>query len=1645
MVAQNRVSPASVPRSRVHPDAVINSSWNGGTGNWNTGSSWTPVGVPANGGGNTFNVTIGTGVDTVNLNLSPTITSLTVGTSSGTSNLLNLINTTDTLTTTGALTINFGGRINFNDHSGLVIGGGGSNAGFFDLEQGSTANITGNFTNSGSMSTNGSNLTGGVNKYTVSGALTNNAGANLNLGNFDDTTDVLNAGTLVNSGHVRIGTGSTFNLTGQPNGVTDVVAGSEFDVLGTFKAGAANAFAKLGSIEGVLDLENTQATTLTPGSGTLTVSSGGGTLSVERGSTVTVSGKLTNSGSVSTNRFNTGVGQNKLTVTGALTNNAGATVSLGNFDNTTDILNAATLTNNGTIRIGVGSTFNLTGQPNGVTDVVANSEFDVFGTFKAGAANAFAKLGSVEGTLDLENTQAATLTPASGTLTVSSGGTFAVERGSTVTVSGKLTNSGLVNTNRFNTGVGKNTLTVTGALTNNSGSTISLGNFDNTTDVLNAATLTNNGIIRIGVGTTFNLTGQPNGVTDVVANSEFDLFGTFKAGAANAFAKLGSIEGTVDLENTQSTTLTPGSGTLTISNVGTLDVQRGSTATVSGKLTNSGTISTNRFNTGIGQNKLTVTGALTNNAGARILLGDFDNTTDILNAATLTNNGLIRIGAGSTFNLTGQPNGVTDVVAGSEFDLFGSFKAGAANAFAKLGSIEGAVDFENGQSTTLTPGSGTLTIASGGTLDAQRGSTATVSGNLTNSGTVNTNQFNTGIGQNKITVTGALTNNAGGRINLGQFDNTTDILNAATLTNKGLVRIGTGSTFNLTNQPNGITDVVAGSEFDLFGSFKAGSANALAKVGSIEGILEMENGQATTLTPGSGTLTVSSTGTLDSEHASNVTISGNLTSSGVVETNGRNAGGGANTLTVTGKLTNNSGATVTVGAVTTTADVMKAGLLTNSGFVVVDTGATLNLTTSGTDTNNSTITLNQSTLKVSGTATTLSGTGTVNLSNSASNLITGGVAGVTLTTANTIQGSGTISNMAIVNTGTISANQSTPLLILPSTGGLHNTGTLNVATGDTMTIGTSTGGALTNFSGTTLTGGTYTVGGTLQFGASGTSIVTDAANITLTGAGSQIIDFASHNVLTNLATIGAGGSFTLGAARSFTTAGNFTNNGTLTVGGGDTFLVNGNLTNFSGTTLTGGTYKITGTLKFNNANIVTNAASITLTGANSKILSGTGADALANFATNNAGATFALGTGRSFTTAGNFTNHGTLTVGSGDTFKVNGNLTNFSGTTLTGGTYNVSGIFQFNGANIVTNAASITMTGTAAKIINQTSVNALTGLNNSSGTFALASNAALSTTGGNFTNSGTFTVNTGSTFTVGGSGFNFTQTAGTTTVDGVLQGGSAGTLNLNGGSLFGGGTLGYALIDKGTISPGDSVTKTGILSVSSTYTQNSTGLLDISIGGATVGTQYDQLKATSSAALSGTLNISLANGFIPTIGSTFDIVHGSSISGAFTTVNGLSINGSEHFSLSKTPTDIILTVVSGASPTSVIQAGLAPRWRRAVVLPSHGVTSTAAPAVVAPQPRSFGMAMASRIRRSDASIPDVVPTPAIPQAVPNSRAGFVQAPAANLSKTFGPNMSRFECGVDLGALLKTSPRKVWRSLVSDSPEVANIGYVSMVR
>lgn len=128
--------------------------------------------------------------------------------------------------------------------------------------------------------------------------------------------------------------------------------------------------------------------------------------------------------------------------------------------------------------------------------------------------------------------------------------------------------------------------------------------------------------------------------------------------------------------------------------------------------------------------------------------------------------------------------------------------------------------------------------------------------------------------------------------------------------------------------------------------------------------------------------------------------------------------------------------------------------------------------------------------------------------------------------------------------------------------------------------------------------------------------------------------------------------------------------------------------------------------------------------------------------------------------------------------------------------------------------------------------------------------------------------------------------------------------------MFGKGTIASTVVSSGAFTAGDSPTKTAKLAPG-TYTQNANGSLNIAIGGLTVGTQYGQLAVANGASLNGTLNLTLINNFLPAIGDTFTILTCSARTAQFATVNGLSINGGEHFQITYGATSVTLKVASG--------------------------------------------------------------------------------------------------------------------------------------
>jgi hypothetical protein len=1320
------------------------------------------------------------------------------------------------------------------------------------------------------------------------------------------------------------------------------------------------------TIDAGSELSTSASTTLTT-----TGLTNAGTIEFTNGNTLTVNGTTSSSstlelGDVSTGTFNGSFtnsstfetyGKSTATVSGAFTNNSGGFVYL---ESSGDVLNVGSLSNSAEVYINTGATLNITGGGSGITDVVAGSSFYVGGTLNVingtTATNALAELTTVAGTLAWQNGQTLTDTPTGGTLTINSGGALETYNASKLSVTGNVSNAGGFYTD------GGSTVTVSGTLTNS--------NFvylQSSGDVLNVGSLSNNSEVYINTGATLNITGGGSGITDVVAGSSFYVGGTLNVingtTATNALAELTTVAGTLAWQNGQTLTDTPTGGTLTINSGGALEVYNASTLLVS-NVSNSGDFYTD------GKSTATVSGTLTNSNFVYL-----QSSGDVLNVGTLTNTGEVYINTGATLNITGGGQGITDVVAGSQLYVLGTLNVinggMPSNGLANLTTVAGTLGWENGQTLTDTPTGGTLTINSGGALEVYNASTLLVS-NVSNSGDFYTD------GKSTATVSGTLTNS-----NFVYLQSSGDVLNVGTLTNSGTLDVEPGATLNLTGatatnsnminlNSGGILEISA-SKVTISGSGKinlTGTSNiiegavgtdvlTLAKGSTIEGAGNI----------GNNLMTLNNQGTINANTAAStltLQMSGGTTNSGTMEAtlgailqldagNYTQTSAGAIIASETGNATstvlfesgvNLTGGKLTLTGTTATADLNGIGsTLTLNGVTISGTGK-LQLgdgtitTLLGTISNTSTIDLNSTgdttTLEIGASSVTLTGTGKLILASNGDGIITGG-SGDVLHNATAIEGPGNIGDgvIGVVNTGTIETvtHQTGQTVIdASSVGKFSNQGTVEAVAGTTLYINNASG-QFQNFSGTTLTGGTYIVDGILEF--DGASITTDAANITLSGSAAKIENsVGSTNALTNLNTIASGGTFDI-ITQTFTTTGNFTVDGTLDVGASSKFIVLAadTLTNFSGTTLTGGAYNITGTLEFAGANIVNNDASITLTGTKALIENSTNsANALAGFANNEAGATFALASAAKFTTASNFTNNGTLNVGTGSLFSTGtagaADLTNYASNTLIGGTYIATGTGQIEFNNegttggIKTNAANITLSGaagTTASFVDQSSNNMLANLatNSSTGSFTLSSSRTFTTAAG-FTNAGLVEISKTTTLTIGANG-NYTQTGGSTTVDGTLTLGSTAAMNISGGSLFGNaGTINGAVdLTAGAVNPGDGAGLVGDIKVNGNYTQGGSGDLNIDIAGTAPNTLYSVLNVIDAASLSGTLNVNLENGFVPKVNTKFTIVDYKSDTGTFATTNFPSVTG-DHWSITYNPTNVVIELLAGPGANVVI-------------------------------------------------------------------------------------------------------------------------------
>jgi hypothetical protein len=245
-------------------------------------------------------------------------------------------------------------------------------------------------------------------------------------------------------------------------------------------------------------------------------------------------------------------------------------------------------------------------------------------------------------------------------------------------------------------------------------------------------------------------------------------------------------------------------------------------------------------------------------------------------------------------------------------------------------------------------------------------------------------------------------------------------------------------------------------------------------------------------------------------------------------------------------------------------------------------------------------------------------------------------------------------------------------------------------------------------------------------------------------------------------------------------------------------------------------------------------------------------------------------------------NAGTVAVSSG-TLTAEGTIAQLAGSILLGGTWDVSAnaSLLLTGPPITTNAATIQLSGPGANFVN------LSGLTSNTGTVLLLNGQSLATHA-NLVNSGAIYIDAASALTVGQ---NYTQTGGLT----ELAGGTLATATIGnnvylyGGLLSGFGTIGANVTNDGELNVElGGLGETG-LTITGVYIQGGTGILDIAIGGYNAGTDYSVLQIGGFASLAGTLNVSLANGFVPTAGDSFDVLTAAQVAGNFATEQGLDL------------------------------------------------------------------------------------------------------------------------------------------------------------
>lgn len=165
----------------------------------------------------------------------------------------------------------------------------------------------------------------------------------------------------------------------------------------------------------------------------------------------------------------------------------------------------------------------------------------------------------------------------------------------------------------------------------------------------------------------------------------------------------------------------------------------------------------------------------------------------------------------------------------------------------------------------------------------------------------------------------------------------------------------------------------------------------------------------------------------------------------------------------------------------------------------------------------------------------------------------------------------------------------------------------------------------------------------------------------------------------------------------------------------------------------------------------------------------------------------------------------------------------------------------------------------------------------------------------------------------------------------ILKGGVltfSNPLNINGGSIEGNGTINVAVTNSGLLNPRYvSNTEFGRLTINGNYTETNNASINIQLGGNTAAVNFDQIDINGTANFDGTLNVSLLNGFTPTLGNTFDVLTYDALNSLSNLdFTGLDINSTLQFLPQWSSNKLTLKVVDKSAPilaiapTNVVEA-----------------------------------------------------------------------------------------------------------------------------